>query len=62
MEINRQKAPSVSFFDEDSVYSFLKNLGLGKTNLGVYHGHWTGNGPVSIQYFLICNKSAFIMF
>lgn len=28
-------------------YSFLKELGLGESNLGVYDGNWKGSGQVS---------------
>lgn len=32
---------------EDSKFSFLKDLGLSRTNKGVYNGEWTGNGEVN---------------
>ncbi len=28
-------------------YSWIKELGIQETNLGVYNGTWSGSGPVS---------------
>ena len=41
-----QQASASSYLIEESKYSFLKELGLEKKNLGVYHGKWTGSGKV----------------
>lgn len=30
-------------------YSFLKELGLKESNLGVYNGAWTASGEVSVN-------------
>jgi len=35
---------------DDPKYSFLKDLGLEKTNCGVYNGKWSGSGPVNIFF------------
>ena len=35
---------SSSFLIDEPKYAFLKDLGLSKSNLGVYNGKWTGNG------------------
>ncbi|CAH0559480.1 unnamed protein product [Brassicogethes aeneus] len=40
------RAMSSEFLINDSKYSFLKDLGLSETNLGVYNGEWKGSGPV----------------
>lgn len=37
---------SSSYLIDDPKYSFLKELGLGRTNYGVYDGEWKGKGPV----------------
>lgn len=34
------------FLINDPKYSFLKDLGLKATNLGVYDGSWKGSGDV----------------
>lgn len=34
-------------------YSFLKELGLSETNLGVYDGEWRANGQVCIKWGLV---------
>lgn len=47
-----QQASASSYLIEESKYSFLKDLGLDKKNLGVYHGQWTGSGKVcKIDFF-----------
>lgn len=35
-----------AYLIDDPKYSFLKDLGLERTNNGVYNGKWTGSGPV----------------
>lgn len=35
-----------TYLVENSKYSFLKDLGLGKVNSGVFNGEWTGTGEV----------------
>lgn len=35
-----------SYLVSNPKYSFLKELGLGEENSGVFHGEWTGNGKV----------------
>lgn len=35
-----------AYLVEDPKYSFLKDLGLEKTNSGVYNGKWMGSGPI----------------
>lgn len=35
-----------SYLINEPKYGFLKELGLGETNLGVYNGKWTGSGEV----------------
>lgn len=40
-----------AFLIEDPKYSFLKELGLEKKNVGVYNGKWEANGPVNILVF-----------
>lgn len=35
-----------SFLIEQPKYSFLKDLGLEKSNVGVYNGQWFANGEV----------------
>lgn len=42
-----------SFLIEDPKYSFLKELGLEKKNLGVYNGKWKASGEVSIYLLLL---------
>lgn len=37
---------SSSYLIDDPKYSFLKDLGLERTNYGVYDGEWKGKGPV----------------
>ncbi|XP_035225051.1 alpha-aminoadipic semialdehyde dehydrogenase-like, partial [Stegodyphus dumicola] len=41
-----QKVNASSYLIEEPKYAFLKELGLEKKNLGVYHGSWTGSGEV----------------
>ncbi|XP_076047135.1 aldehyde dehydrogenase 7 family member A1 [Oratosquilla oratoria] len=40
------RAMSSGFLINEPKYAFLKELGLGETNKGVYNGQWTGNGEV----------------
>jgi len=40
----QQRMTMASFLIEDPKYSFLKDLGLEKTNNGVYNGKWFANG------------------
>ncbi|XP_038215621.1 putative aldehyde dehydrogenase family 7 member A1 homolog [Zerene cesonia] len=47
-------ARNASYLIEDPKYSFLKDLGLEKTNVGVYNGKWQANGQV-IQSFSPAN-------
>lgn len=35
-----------NYLINDPKYSFLKQLGLGESNEGAYHGKWFGNGDV----------------
>ncbi|XP_058836426.1 putative aldehyde dehydrogenase family 7 member A1 homolog [Topomyia yanbarensis] len=42
---NSQRLAS-TFLVENSKHSFLKDLGLGKVNSGVYNGEWIGDGQV----------------
>lgn len=39
-------ASSTTYLIDDPNYAFLKDLGLERTNLGVYNGKWTGSGPI----------------
>lgn len=39
-----------SFLVDEAEYSFLKDLGLSKKNLGVYDGQWRGSGQVLTSY------------
>lgn len=39
-----QQASASSYLIDQTKYSFLKELELEKSNLGVYHGKWTGSG------------------
>ena len=39
----------------ESQYSWLKELGLGADNPGVFDGTWHANGPVSVC--LLCDKN-----
>lgn len=34
-----------TYLIDDPKYSFLKDLGLERTNYGVYDGEWKGSGP-----------------
>ena len=43
----QQRMTMASFLVDDPKYSFLKDLGLEKTNNGVYNGKWFANGEVS---------------
>ena len=43
----QQRMTMASFLIDDPKYSFLKDLGLEKTNNGVYNGKWFANGEVS---------------
>lgn len=38
---------STGYLIENPKYSFLKELGLEKTNVGVFNGEWKANGAVS---------------
>ncbi|GFY67215.1 alpha-aminoadipic semialdehyde dehydrogenase [Trichonephila inaurata madagascariensis] len=40
------KASASSYLVENPKYSFLKELGLEKKNMGVFNGRWTGNGDI----------------
>ena len=40
-----------SYLIEDPKYSWLKELGLGVQNKGVFCGEWSGNGEVCIILF-----------
>ncbi|KAJ8938603.1 hypothetical protein NQ314_011411 [Rhamnusium bicolor] len=42
----RTMVVSTQFLINDSTYSFLKDLGLKETNLGVFDGTWKGSGQV----------------
>ncbi|XP_071038009.1 alpha-aminoadipic semialdehyde dehydrogenase isoform X2 [Parasteatoda tepidariorum] len=44
------KASASSYLIDDAKYAFLKDLGLEKKNLGVYHGSWCGSGEVHTSY------------
>lgn len=37
---------SATYLVDDPKFSFLKDLGLEKTNSGVFNGKWIGSGPV----------------
>ena len=50
-----------SFLIEDQKYAFLKDLGLDKTNKGVYNGQWFGSGEV-ISLILKFVKVKFAIF
>ena len=50
-----------SFLIEDQKYAFLKDLGLDKTNKGVYNGQWFGSGEV-ISLILKFFKVKFAIF
>ncbi|XP_041976974.1 putative aldehyde dehydrogenase family 7 member A1 homolog [Aricia agestis] len=39
-------ARSASYLIDDPKYSFLKDLGLEKTNVGVFNGKWEANGQI----------------
>lgn len=39
-----------SYLVNDSKYAFLKELGLGENNCGVFHGKWAANGPVTESF------------
>ena len=39
-------ARKMSYLIDEPKYAFLKDLGLEKTNQGVYHGQWAGSGEV----------------
>lgn len=39
---------SSSYLIEDPKYSFLKELGLDKKNVGVFNGKWQANGQVRL--------------
>ncbi|KAH9376467.1 hypothetical protein HPB48_006552 [Haemaphysalis longicornis] len=41
---------SSGFLVDEAEYSFLKELGLTKKNLGVYDGQWRGSGQVLTSY------------
>lgn len=43
--LNTSRMASTYLID-DPKYSFLKDLGLQRTNLGVYDGTWKGKGPI----------------
>ncbi|CAO1385637.1 unnamed protein product [Diamesa serratosioi] len=43
---NYRAMSSGKYLVEDSKFSFLKDLGLSRTNKGVYNGEWTGNGEI----------------
>ncbi|XP_054713553.1 alpha-aminoadipic semialdehyde dehydrogenase-like [Uloborus diversus] len=53
---NMQVSPVRNYLIDDSKYSFLKDLGLAKKNLGVYHGSWTGSGKVITSFSPINNQ------
>lgn len=38
---------SAKFLVDDPKYSFLKDLGIERSNSGVYNGKWTGSGPTT---------------
>ena len=50
-----------SFLIEDPKYAFLKDLGLDKTNQGVYNGQWFGSGEVISLIFKFYNVK-FVVF
>lgn len=43
-------ARNASYLIDDPKYSFLKDLGLDKKNVGVFNGKWEANGQVSILF------------
>lgn len=43
------RAMSSEYLVNDTKYSFLKELGLSTTNLGVFDGTWKGSGSVSLR-------------
>lgn len=47
----RQQTATMSsatkYLVDDPKYSFLKELGIERSNAGVYNGKWTGSGPVT---------------
>ncbi|XP_063359236.1 putative aldehyde dehydrogenase family 7 member A1 homolog [Cydia amplana] len=52
--ISAPMARNASYLIEDPKYSFLKDLGLEKKNVGVFNGKWQANGQV-IQSFSPAN-------
>lgn len=48
-----------SYLIEDPKYSFLKDLGLDKKNVGVFNGKWEANGPVCIDYLIFLHNLIF---
>lgn len=42
---------AMAYLIEDPKYAFLKELGLGKTNLGGFNGKWMGSGKVRFVRF-----------
>lgn len=44
-------ASRAEYLINDSKYSFLKELGLQESNLGVFDGTWKGSGQVK-QFYL----------
>lgn len=42
-----------SMLIDDPKYSWLKDLGLGPTNKGVFYGAWDGTGEVFIVYCFV---------
>lgn len=47
--LRQQKAAmsTTKYLVDDPKYSFLKELGIGRSNPGVYNGNWTGSGQVT---------------
>lgn len=42
-----------SYLIDDPKYSFLKDLGLEKKNVGVFNGRWEANGEVGLKIVYI---------
>lgn len=50
---SRNYSSASEYLINDSKYTFLRQLGLDKTNQGVYDGQWFGSGPVSFSIIII---------
>ena len=49
--LNVRTMASGKYLVDDPKFSFLKDLGLERSNKGVYNGAWTGNGEVNCNHF-----------